>query len=92
MGEIRDGTANTIMIVEVRDPVPWTQPDTDLHFDSMSFQINGGPESIGSFHPKGAMVGFADGSVQYLHDDVDPQTLRFLIQPADGNFIQPNFQ
>ncbi len=30
---ITDGTSNTIAVVEAREPVPWTKPDTDIPFD-----------------------------------------------------------
>lgn len=84
---ITDGTANTVMVVETATPVPWTRPDADLPFDSMSFQINGGPNSISSEHPDGALVVMADGSINFLRDDVDPQTLRLMIQPSDGQTV-----
>ncbi len=82
--DIRDGTSNTLMVVEVRDPVPWTKPDDDLHFDQMSFQLNSGPNSIGSYHPAGANASMADGSVRFLSNGLNGETLRLLIQPADG--------
>lgn len=85
--DIRDGTSNTLMLVEATQAVPWTQPDADLHYDSMTFQINGGPRSIGSAHPTGANVAFLDGSVKFLSDELDAQTLRLLLQPADGQTV-----
>ncbi len=82
--DITDGTSNTLMVVEVRDPVPWTQPDADLHYDQIGLQIDSGPNSLGSYHPGGAMVSMADGSVRFLSHGLDPETLRLMIQPADG--------
>jgi len=86
--DITDGTSNTLLVVEVKEPVPWTQPDVDLHFENMNFQVNGGANSIGSFHPSGANVAFADGSVQFVSDLLDTQTLRLMIQPADGTPVR----
>lgn len=81
--EVIDGTSNTIAVVEVRDGVPWTQPDADLKFAQMQFTINAGPNSISSYHPSGANVGFADGSVRFMSSR-DSQSLRSMIQPADN--------
>jgi prepilin-type processing-associated H-X9-DG protein len=84
ISDIRDGTSNTLMVVEVKDPVPWTKPDADLHYDQMGMQIDSGPLSISSYHPGGAMAAMADGSVRFLSSNLNAQTLRLLIQPADG--------
>ncbi len=91
MRDIKDGTSNTLMVVEVKEPVLWTQPDADLDFDTMSFQINSGANSISSFHPGGVNVAYADGSVRFLPADIDPQTLRLLIQPADGSPVNIDY-
>jgi len=32
-------------------------------------------------------VVMADGSINFLRDDVDPQTLRLMIQPSDGQTV-----
>ena len=87
--DITDGTSNTLLIVEVREPVPWTTPGADLHFKDMDFSMpGGGPNSFGSFHPGGANAAFADGSVWFLSGELDPQTFRRLIQPADGQAVE----
>ena len=85
IGDVTDGTSNTIMIVEVERGVPWTMPGADLHFDRMTFRINGGPASISSAHAGIAQVALADGSVYPLDDWLRAETLRNLMQPADGN-------
>ena len=80
-----------MLIVEAKEPVLWTKPDADLQFSTMSFQINSGPNSIGSFHPSGANVSMADGSVRFVDDQMDAQTLRLLIQPSDGNPVRMDY-
>jgi prepilin-type processing-associated H-X9-DG protein len=82
--EIRDGLSNTILVVEVKHGVPWSKPAADLEFDQMSFRINGNLPAIGSCHRDGANVVFADCRLSTLKDTVDSDTLRNLLQPADG--------
>ncbi len=86
ISEIIDGTSNTVMVVESSEPVMWTQPDAEPHIRSLNLRVNGGA-GIGSYHPQGANVAMADGSVHFLSNTVDSQTLRFLISPADRNPI-----
>ena len=62
MSDIRDGTANTLMVVEMSTPVHWMEPAADLQFDRMSRQVNGGPQAISSPHPMTANVVLADGA------------------------------
>jgi prepilin-type processing-associated H-X9-DG protein len=88
MSEVIDGTSNTLLVVEVKEPVPWTQPDNDLRLSKMNFRINQGSRSIGSFHSGGANVLFADGSVHFLSNETDPEDLRLLLQPADGKAVR----
>ena len=86
-GDVRDGTSRTILVAEVRNGVPWTMPGGDLNFDQMTFRINGSPASISSRHVGVAQIVLADGSVHQVENDLDSQTLRNLIQPADGGVI-----
>lgn len=89
LGDIEDGTSNTLLVVEVRDPVPWTKPGSDLHFEEMNFHAaSGNAESYGSYHPRGANAVFMDGSVHFLSEEMSPQTWKHLIQPADGHAVR----
>ncbi len=71
---IRDGTSNTIMLVETDEEhaVPWTKPD-DWTFD---------PEKPGAglagHFPQAFFVGAADASVHELPITIDTNTLRAL--------------
>jgi len=76
---MRDGSANTIMVVESREAVFWTKPE-DLPFDRAD-----SVQSLGDVTEQYFLALFFDGS-QYAIDKekCDAQTLRRLIQHADG--------
>jgi hypothetical protein len=80
--QIPDGTSNTIMVAEASRAVEWTKPDDIRVFPNQ-------PIVLGGADPKFVLVGFADGSVRPLPRTLDQQSLRWLIDPADGNAI-PN--
>ena len=85
LDEITDGLENTILVVEtLSGSDKWTEP-RDLQFDSMSFVISKSKNGeIGSRHPGGASVGFADGEVHFITDAISPEELRALLTIA-GN-------
>jgi RNA polymerase sigma factor (sigma-70 family) len=57
---IKDGAANTILIVEAGSPVPWTKPeDVDIAKDKPL-------PPLGRLFGDGFNAAFADGSVRYL--------------------------
>ncbi len=87
MSDIRDGTSNTLMVVETTSPVHWMEPANDLRFDRMSRQINSGPQSISSNHRMTANVAAADGSVHALSNDLPPEVLESLLNIADGRVV-----
>jgi hypothetical protein len=81
----RDGTSNTLLVVEAADPVIWTKPD-DLAYDPNKPV----PKLGASRDVQEMLVGFADGSVQPLRRTVREATLRALITAAGGEQINRN--
>jgi prepilin-type processing-associated H-X9-DG protein len=81
--EITDGTSNTIMIVDADDThaVIWTRPD-DLQIDLKH-------PSAGLFgHHLGVCnVAFADGSVRFLPEKIEPEMVRALFTRNGGETI-----
>ncbi len=83
MAEFRDGTSNTIMVVEVADEkaVPWTKP-ADFTPDAKN------PEAglVGMRHG-GFLAGLTDGSVRFIQAGLDAQVLHALFTRAGGEVI-----
>jgi hypothetical protein len=75
-----DGTSNTILIAEARDPVPWTQP-VDLRWDP-----KGPLPKLGLFDGD-FNVAMADGSTHTVHKGVSEQTLRAAITANGGEIL-----
>jgi prepilin-type processing-associated H-X9-DG protein len=80
---ITDGSSNTLMVAEAAKPVIWTKPD-DLPFDGKDVPALGGIFD-GKFH-----VAFCDGSVYRFRKGINAETLRRLIDPADGEVVDRN--
>lgn len=78
--DITDGTSNTIMMVEaVRDrAVIWSKPD-DLKVDAAN-PLAG----LTNARPNGFQALFCDGSVRFIANNIDPETMRRLLNPRDG--------
>jgi prepilin-type processing-associated H-X9-DG protein len=89
LSEIIDGSSNTLLVVETANPVSWTCPDTDPTYEKLVAQAEVGPSAIGSEHPGGANVVFADGSAQFLPLSIDLQIIRLMVQPSDGQPLPP---
>jgi len=85
---LRDGSHETLLVVEVPDgQFLWMEP-RDLEFDSISFRINDGSgRGLGS-RLGGARVVSADGTVRTLPDDFDPEKLRAMLTANGGEKIQ----
>ncbi|MGO9113688.1 MAG: DUF1559 domain-containing protein [Thermoguttaceae bacterium] len=83
--DIRDGTSQTIMMVEADDQyaVTWTKPD-DLAFDPKDPK-----KDIGSLYEGGFNAAYCDGSVRFLGANIDPKTLTALFTRAGGEVIGP---
>jgi hypothetical protein len=77
LSSITDGTSNTIMTVEAKDPTTWTRPD-DLPFDP-----KGALPKLG-ISPDGFLAGFGDGTVRFIRSNIAPDHLRALITRNGG--------
>jgi prepilin-type processing-associated H-X9-DG protein len=92
IAEITDGLANTIMLVEVADSATWWAEPNDLHFDRLSYAINGSKrQGISSAHPHGANVAFCDGTVRFLEDSTNPQLVKALLTIDGGERIPAEY-
>jgi hypothetical protein len=82
MIQIRDGTSFTIMLVEAKREIPWTKPE-DIPYDP--------EEDLPEFglFDGGFLALFADGSVRFISENIDEQTLRSLFTRAGAEPVQP---
>jgi hypothetical protein len=78
--DIPDGTSNTILAGEIRDRfVPWGQP---MNVRDLRLGINQSAAGFGSPFAEGMHILMADGSVRFISDSMEPQTLKSLATPA----------
>lgn len=84
--DITDGTSNTIVVGEVGPGVkiPWSAPDDVA---ASNFAALGDPAAFASRVPGYASFLFADGSVRFLQDDVDPTDIAHMATRAGGDVI-----
>jgi hypothetical protein len=76
LSDIRDGTSETILLVEVSNvDIPWTEP-RDLDLKTMSWFINDPARpAISSFHERIPIL-FVDGMIHRLDPSLSPATLK----------------
>ncbi len=90
LSEITDGTSQTLILAETRrDPGPWmaggstsvrgVDPGTRPYF--------GPNRPFGGYHPGGANVALADGSVRFLRGTIHPKVFESLSTIAGGEPI-----
>jgi Sigma-70, region 4/Protein of unknown function (DUF1559) len=82
--DVKDGTSNTMMVVEAGSPVPWTKPE-DISYDKEKPLPKLGRQFDDGFH-----ASFADGSVQFFGNAKDPNVVRLLITSNGGETITPD--
>jgi hypothetical protein len=81
ISDIKDGTSNTILIVEAEDAVPWTKPD-ELPFDPKKDPPKVGLKGMDKFN-----AAFADGSVHTMSKKIDKDVLKALITRSGGENV-----
>jgi len=84
--DVRDGTSNTIVVVEANDDraVPWTKPE-DWEYDP-----DDPLAGLGNAHPGGFCAAFADGSVRFIGKSIDPKLFHAMLTIAGGEKIDFN--
>ncbi|MDA1164252.1 MAG: DUF1559 domain-containing protein [Planctomycetota bacterium] len=89
--QFTDGTSNTLAIVEAAGlNIVWTEPrDAEVGKQPLGINLKGAgefdsPGLMSSWHVGGAHAAFADGSVRFLSQDIDPSVLKALTT-VDGD-------
>ena len=90
--DIKDGMANTLLLVEVANSgIQWMEP-RDLHVLQMAPSINSkAGQGISSRHPGGVYVLLADGAVRFEEESLSPQTIRALLTIDGGEKVVDEF-
>ena len=77
--ELVNGTSNTIHVIETTEPIRWFEPKDLKAEDVLGMPIGEG-SGIDSNHPGVVNASLCDGSIRTLHDNLDTQVLRALIE------------
>jgi hypothetical protein len=81
LNSFTDGAANTILLVEAAQPVPWTKPE-DVAYNPGSMQSR-----LGGVFTEGFHVGMADGSVRLVGWSPPEVVLTRLITRAGKEYL-----
>jgi hypothetical protein len=81
-GSFTDGLANTFLVAEAGEAVPWTKPQ-DIPFDA------GKPlPKLGGLFADGWHVAMADGLVRFVPRGADAKATRATITPRGGEVVE----
>jgi prepilin-type processing-associated H-X9-DG protein len=92
IAEITDGTSNTIAVVEAKEAVPWTKPESDIPSGEDAIatkpaELKALLDRLGGHFPAGFNTAFCDGSVRFIKDSINVITLRALITRNGGEVV-----
>jgi len=76
---MQDDASNVIILAERLIPVNWMNPLSDIAFETACKGINVDAMGISSCHPGGVSVAFGDGSVRFISNTIDNETLRKML-------------
>lgn len=79
--DIMDGTSNTILLVESKREIPWTQPE-DIPYDPQKPLPDFGGYYDGEFG-----IALADGAYRFVRKNLDEKTFRALITRGGGEIV-----
>jgi len=82
---ITDGPANTILVVEADERVPWTKPQ-DAPYDK-----DQPLPKLGGLHRRGFAVALADGAVRMVSNRTSEKTIRAAITSYGGEILGPDW-
>jgi len=89
IARVMDGTANTILAIEVAgSDIHWMEPRDLTVEEAVTFITNPAATGLLHAHPGGVNVLKADGSVRFLPESTDPEMVRSLLIRDDG---QPQY-
>jgi prepilin-type processing-associated H-X9-DG protein len=84
MSDVRDGLSNTIAVVEVSGlGIQWGEPKDLTVEEFLNLVGSSGTQKAGN-HPGGFNVAMADGSVRFISNTTDRETIRRMLLRDDG--------
>ncbi|WP_197446628.1 DUF1559 family PulG-like putative transporter [Tautonia plasticadhaerens] len=92
MADIHDGMSQTTMLVESSIGLaPWTAggPSSVRGVDPATRPYLGPGRAFGGYHPGGANLAMADGSVTYVRNTIDPAVFEAMSTIAGGEPVPP---
>lgn len=94
MADIRDGMSETMMVAESSIGLaPWTAggPSSVRGVDPATRPYLGPGRAFGGYHPGGANVAMADGSVKFVRETIDPAVFEAMSTIAGGEPVPPDW-
>lgn len=86
--DIKDGTSNTIAIMEAsNDFGPWAQGGRSTIRSLTEEPYINGPDGIGSPWVGGVQGALSDGSVRFISENIDPEVFKALMTISGGERI-----
>ena len=86
--DIRDGTSNTAMIAEAKGKLGrWAAGGVSTYRPITQKPYINGPDGIGGPFNGGANVAFADGSVRFISENIDPEVFEALNTINGGEVV-----